>query len=136
MTGADVEASETQHQQRPLHIAAARGSVSILELLCDMGATIDARNGVGDRPACVASRFGHVGVVQRLLDRGSPLSLKFDTGFREDSLLCLAGLGGHCAVASLLIARGASIVKKDETGWPPVRYAVYYGHADILQLFL
>lgn len=136
MTGADVEASETQHQQRPLHIAAARGSVSILELLCDMGATIDARNGVGDRPACVASRFGHVGVVQRLLDRGSPLSLKFDTGFREDSLLCLAALGGHWAVASLLIARGASIIKKDETGWPPVRYAIYYGHADILQLFL
>ncbi|KAJ5966080.1 hypothetical protein N7481_012794 [Penicillium waksmanii] len=136
MTGADVEASETQHQQRPLHIAAARGSVPILELLCERGATLDARNGFGDRPACVASRFGHVGAVQKLLDRGSPVCLKFETGFREDSLLCLAALGGHWAVASLLLARGASIVKKDETGWAPVRYAAYHGHTSILQLFL
>jgi ankyrin repeat protein len=136
MTGADVEASESQHQQRPLHIAAARGSVPILELLCERGAALDARNGVGDRPACVASRFGHVGAVQKLLDRGSPVCLKFETGFREDSLLCLAALGGHWAVASLLLARGASIVKKDETGWTPVRYAAHYGHTSILQLFL
>ncbi|KAJ5166474.1 uncharacterized protein N7482_005255 [Penicillium canariense] len=136
LTGADVEASESQHQQRPLHIVAARGSIFLLDLLCAKGALLDARNGVGDRPLCVASRFGHVDVVQKLLDRGSPLSLKFDSGFREDSPLCLAAMGGHWHVASLLLGRGASVLKKDEAGWQPIRYAVYYGQPDLLQLLL
>lgn len=136
LTGADVEASASQHQERPLHIVAARGSLFLLDLLCDKGASLDARNGVGDRPLCVASRFGHVEVVQKLLDRGSPLSLKFGTGFREDSPLCLAAMGGHLHVASLLLSRGASVLKKDEAGWQPLRYAAYYGQPDLLQLLL
>lgn len=136
LTGADVEASVSQTQERPLHIVAARGSLFLLDLLCEKGASLDARNGVGDRPLCVASRFGRVEVVQKLLDRGSPLSLKFGTGFREDSPLCLAAMGGHWHVASLLLARGASVLKRDEAGWQPIRYAAYYGQPDLLQLLL
>jgi ankyrin repeat protein len=136
LTGADVEASESQHQERPLHIVASRGSLFLLELLCEKGASLDARNGMGDRPVCVASRFGNVEVVQKLLDRGSPLSLKFGTGFREDSPLCLAAMGGHLHVASLLLARGASVLKKDEAGWQPMRYAAYHGQPELLQLLL
>lgn len=136
LTGADVEASGSQHQERPLHIVAARGSLFLLDLLCEKGASLNARNGVGDRPLCVASRYGHVEVVQKLLERGSPLSVKFGTGFREDSPLCLAAMGGHWHVASLLLARGASVLKKDEAGWQPIRYAAYYGQPDLLQLLL
>lgn len=136
LTGADVEAVETEHKDRPLHIVAARGSLHILELLCDKGAALDTRNGFGDRPICAASRKGHVAVVQKLLDRGSPLTAKFDTGFREDSPLCLAAMEGHLQVCSLLLSRGASVLKKDERGWQPVRYAVYHGRCDVLQLLL
>lgn len=136
LTGANVEAVEAEHQERPLHIAAARGSLHILELLCDKGATLDARNGFGDRPICVASRNGHVAIVQKLVDRGSPLAAKFDTGFREDSPLCLAAMGGHFQLCSLLLSRGAKVLKKDERGWQPIRCAAHHGHPDVLQLLL
>ena len=136
LTGADIEAVESEHRQRPLHIVSVRGSVQLLDLLCDKGASLDVRNGAGDRPLCVASRYGHVAAVQRLLDRGSPLCLKFDTGFTEDSILCLAAMGGHWPVVSLLLDRGASVLKKDEAGWQSLRYAAYHGHADVLRLLL
>ncbi|KAJ6166893.1 hypothetical protein N7470_002340 [Penicillium chermesinum] len=136
LSGADIEASESEHQQRPLHIAAGSGSTYILDLLCDKGASLHARNGIGDRPLCVATRFGHAEVVQKLLDRGSPISEKFELGFREDSPLCLAAMKGHLNVAALLIERGANVLKEDELGWQPIRYAAYYGHPEVLELLL
>ncbi|KAJ5180317.1 hypothetical protein N7492_003527 [Penicillium capsulatum] len=136
LTGADIEAAEPNYQQRPLHMVALRGSVNLLDLLCDKGASINVRDRAGDRPLCVASRYGNVAVVQRLLDRGSPMSLKLDTEFGEDSPLCLAAKEGHSPVISLLLAQGASALKKDKTGWPALRYAAYHGHSDALQLLL
>ena len=136
LSGANIEAAESQHEQRSLHIVASKGSIHILDLLCDKGASLNARNGVGDRAICVASRYGHTATVQRLLDRGSPLSMKFETSLREDSPLCLAAQGGHLNVCSLLLNRGASALKKDETGWQPYLHAAHHGHADVLEFLL
>lgn len=136
LSGADMEAAESQHEQRSLHIVASKGSIPMLDLLCDKGASLNARNGVGDRAICAASRYGHTAIVQRLLDRGSPLTMKFETSPREDSPLCLAAQGGHSNVCSLLLNRGASALKKDETGWQPYLYAAHHGHADVLGFLL
>jgi ankyrin repeat protein len=136
LSGADMEAAESQHEQRSLHIVASKGSIPILDLLCDKGASLNARNGVGDRAICAASRYGHTTIVQRLLDRGSPLTMKFETSPREDSPLCLAAQGGHLNVCSLLLNRGASVLKKDETGWQPYLHAAHHGHADVLDFLL
>lgn len=131
LANADVEAAESQNQERPLHIVAGRGSVFLLDLLCDKRAALDARNKLGDRPLDVACRFGHVDVAKKLLDRGSTLGLKVGTW-----PLCLAAMGGHWHLASLLLERGASPVKEDEAGWQPIRCAAYYGQPDVLHLFL
>ncbi|KAJ5302116.1 hypothetical protein N7508_006979 [Penicillium antarcticum] len=136
LQGADIEASEYQHQQRPLHVAAARSSTHLLNLLCDKGASLDARDGAGDRPLSVACRCGHVAAVRTLLDRGSPLYQKHQATSRSDSPLCLAAMAGHLPVVSLLLERGASASKKDEGGWQPFRYAAYHGHLDVLQTLL
>ncbi|KAJ6023307.1 hypothetical protein N7499_008659 [Penicillium canescens] len=136
LEGADIEASEYLHQQRPLHIAAARSSIHLLDLLCDKGASLDARDSAGDRPLSVACRCGHVAAVRKLLDRGSPLYQKHQATSRSDSPLCLAAMTGHLPVVSLLLERGASASKKDEGGWQPFRYAAYHGHLDVLQTLL
>jgi ankyrin repeat protein len=134
--GADIEASEYQQQQRPLHIAAARSSVRLLDLLCEKGASLNARDSVGDRPLSVACRCGHVAAVRQLLDRGSPLYQKHQATSHSDSPLCFAAMAGHLPVVSLLLERGASASKKDEGGWQPFRYAAYHGHVDVLQALL
>lgn len=134
-SGADIEAQIEGTQQRPIHLAAAGRSVHLLTLLCERGTSLDARDANGDRALCVACRHGHVAAVQKLLDYGSPLHLRFPR-FHEDSLLCLAAMGGHLPVVSLLISRGASVLSKDEMGWLPMRYAAYYGHPEVLEVLL
>ncbi|KAL1961782.1 hypothetical protein VTN77DRAFT_1069 [Rasamsonia byssochlamydoides] len=135
-SGADIEAQIEGTQQRPIHIAAAGRSVHLLSLLCEKGASLESRDADGDRALCVACRHGHVAAVQKLLDYGSPLHLRFQARCHEDSPLCLAAMGGHLPVVSLLISRGASVLSKDEMGWQPMRYAAYYGHPEVLEVLL
>lgn len=138
MTGSDIEAQIELDgdQRRPIHIAAASGSTSSINLLIDKGASLESRDAMRDRALCVACRYGHVAAVQKLLERGSPFNMGFETGLHEDSPLCLAAMGGHSAVVSLLVQHGASIQQRDEVGWQPVHYAAYYGHLGALQLLL
>lgn len=137
-TGSNIEEPTDGDQRRPIHIAAACGSMGLLNLLCDKGASLDARDAIGDRAICVACRQGRASAAQNLLNRGSALYMTFGNGSRlhEDSPLCLAAMGGHYPVVSLLLQHGASPVRSDETGWQPARYAAYYGHPEVLQLLL
>lgn len=136
VTGCDIEAQTHGDQRRPVHIAAVRGSTGLLNLLCDKGASLEARDANGDRALCVACRQGRPAAVQNLLQRGSPLYQRLGTRLHEDSPLCLAAMGGHVPVVSILLQHGASVHRGDETGWQPARYAAYYGHPEVLQLLL
>ena len=133
--GAEIDTFSSEGQQTPLHIAAGRSSPDLVDMLCDHGASIDARDSLDDRPLCVASRYGQVETVRKLLERGSKLYTPGTKGI-EDSPLCLAARGGHSAVVSLLLERGASTLRKDDRGWLPFHYAAHYGHPDVLQLLL
>lgn len=138
ITGSDIEAQVELDgdQRRPIHIAAASGSTSSIDLLIDKGASLEARDAMRDRALCVACRYGHAAAAQKLLSRGSPFYLGFGTGPHEDSPLCLAAMGGHSPVISLLVQHGASILQRNEVGWRPVHYAAYYGHLGSLRLLL
>ncbi|QGA20587.1 hypothetical protein EYB26_008293 [Talaromyces marneffei] len=135
-SGANIEGETGFRQQRPIHMSAAEGSVGLVRLLCEKGASLEVRDAEGDRALCVAARNGHVAAVQTLLDFGSPLHLRFGVRSHEDSPLCLAAKGGYFPVVSLLIKHGASVLSKDEMGWTPARYAAYYGHPDVLELIV
>ena len=135
--GAQYEAT-TPDDGRPLHIAVSHGTVRTVRLLLERGVNMEARDKAEDRPLCLASFYGHAEIVEMLLDFGSPMRSRFSNRPKshEDSPLCVAARQGHLNVCSMLIGRGASVRQKDELLWPPLRYAAYYGHPEILQLFL
>lgn len=136
VSGANIEA-ENDSAKRPLHFAATRGSAPLVELLLQRRVNIEARDAAGDPPLCLASGLGHLPIVRMLLDTGAPLRSKFSKGpSHEDSPLCLAAKNGHVSVVSELINRRASVLQKDEFNWPPLRYAAFYGHPEVVQLLL
>ncbi|KAF3399651.1 Ankyrin-2 [Talaromyces pinophilus] len=135
-SGADIESETSMTQQRPIHVSAKEGSVGLIKLLCEKGASLEARDAEGDRALCIAARNGHVAAVQTLLDFGSPLHLRFGIRSHEDSPLCLAAKGGYLSVVVVLIRHGASVLSKDELGWTPARYAAYYGHPEVLEAII
>ena len=134
--GSDIEAPADTDQKRPIHLAANSNSVELLTLLCDKGASLDARDAKGDRALGTACRNGCVGAAQLLLDRGSrPLDASGSEQYR-DSPVCLATKGGHLSIVSLLLQYDPSVVRKDEFRSQLIRYAAHYGHPEILQLLI
>jgi hypothetical protein len=87
----------------PLHVAAYRGDLAIVQLLLQKGASLHTRGNFGLTPLEVACQEGKEAVVRLLLDKGAaplPKSPEFDY------LLLLAVRGDSEAVAQLLLDEG------------------------------
>lgn len=64
----------------PLHYAASNGHVSVIKLLLENHAYIDAESPNGTTPLMMASMYGSPEAVKLLLDEGADLSLKNQQG--------------------------------------------------------
>lgn len=60
----------------PLHYAASSGNVSVIRLLLDHHAYIDAESPNGTTPLMMAARYGSTATVKLLLESGADASLK------------------------------------------------------------
>ena len=58
----------------PLQVAAASGHETLVQLLLQRGARVDAANMYGWTPLMQAARHGHAGVVRLLLLKGADAS--------------------------------------------------------------
>ena len=68
--GVDVNGSDAVYTTA-LQVAAASGHESLVQLLAQRGASLEAANLYGWTPLMHAARHGHAGVVRLLLQRGA-----------------------------------------------------------------
>jgi ankyrin repeat protein len=134
--GAHPEARVAKNNQGAVHIAAAKGSVQMIEVLKETGVSLGTRDSVGDRALCIACHHGHLSVVEKLLEYNEPIRARFEDKPNEDSPLCIAAKAGHVEVVSFLIAKGASVKQRDDYGKIPLHYAACYGHPEVVDLLL
>jgi truncated hemoglobin YjbI len=69
--GAEVDAAGGAKRCTALHMAARRGNVEVACALLDCGATVDARDRLGDTPLRRAVNLGRIEVAELLLRRGA-----------------------------------------------------------------
>lgn len=134
--GANVEAETRGDTRRPIHLAAASGSVETIGVLYQHGVLMDARDSAGHRPLLNACYHGHVDVVKTFLSLNQPLTLLLKDGIHHDSPLCVAAKAGRVEVVDLLVRRGASVTQRDRHGFTALRYASHYGYPEIVKLLL
>jgi ankyrin repeat protein len=134
--GANAEAETRGDNRRPIHIAAASGSVETIGVLYQHGVVMDAQDFAGLRPLSVACHHGHVDVIKTFLSLKQPLAMPFGDRPNHDSPLCVAAKAGHVEVVELLLRRGALVNERDECGFTPLRYAANHGHPEVLKIIL
>ena len=117
-----------------LHIAAAVGSVAVVELLLERGADVEQRDGVRMTPLGVACRAGHMDVVDLLVRNGASVLAKDSRG---RSTLFEASYGGHTEVVRFLLGLGVLRVDdKDVNEDTPLDVACKNRFLDVVKVLV
>ncbi|KNC78933.1 hypothetical protein SARC_08654 [Sphaeroforma arctica JP610] len=94
--GVGVERCHSDDMCTPLYMAASKGSVRLVELLCRLGADVNSKSrSVGNTPLHVASSLGFVRVVEILLDNGADVSATNNLGQTALSIASTQEVGAY-----------------------------------------
>lgn len=88
-----------------LHQVAANGNLSMIKLLVQEGAPVNATNSTGETPLHLAARFGHLEAVKYLISAGAMVNVK--TKYTRATPLMAAAEMGNADVIRTLMAAGA-----------------------------
>ncbi|XP_073254183.1 uncharacterized protein [Porites lutea] len=123
-----------KYENTPLHVAAKKGYVRIVQLLLDNGCCIDCKNDGSLTPLHLAAKFGRIRTVCALLKRD--MSIINDEDDASNTPLHVAALNGNDKVAKELLDRGAAIDARNANLWTPLDCAAAKGWVDAATVLL
>jgi ankyrin repeat protein len=105
-------------QTQPIHIAAKSGNqTELANLLAKNHSLLNIRDAEGETPLHLASREGHLNLVEYLLSQGAKISSKNTQG---ETPLHHAAFNDQLDIVKLLLARGANPNDEDIAGNSPL----------------
>ena len=117
--GANPNGQSTVEGGTPLHIAADRGYLRIVEFLLEHGANPNMKNNYGRTPLHIAAMYGHLEVVEFLLEHGANPNVRNNYGYTP---LHFAVDGCFVDVVRVLLEHGADPTIRDNEGRTPLDY--------------
>ena len=150
--------AEDEQGQRPVHHTVRAGSVEIFSLIMSNGGKINVENSFGWQPIHIATAYGHLSLVERLLQEGASIEEKLgSSSIKKDQThkiveegywaearwpypgsrpLHLACEYGHGQIANHLISKGAKMEATCSEGWQPLHHATYFGSSALVEMLL
>ncbi|RDW61987.1 hypothetical protein BP6252_11420 [Coleophoma cylindrospora] len=129
-SGVDVNTPDSLLQQSPLHLSARHNHTSVVQILLDNKADIDAKTKFNTSVLQLASTFGHDSVVKLLIDAGADLEYGSEYTALQDACSC-----ANHEVIKILLESGA---KRNYGEGPdiPLVIAAKGGYAECCRLLL
>ena len=123
-----------QHDQTPLHRAAAAGHAGVVTLLLDKGADVNAKNNRQCTALFFAARGPHQPMAAALLARGADPNVSGLSGYTP---LHLAVLQGATDLVRTLLEHGANpSLKEKRLGRTPLHFAAHSALFEIVDLLI
>eukprot|EP01032_Pedospumella_encystans_P014073 gene14073-16182_t len=119
-----------------LHWASIGGHLESVNVLLQYGADIHAVDSGGMTPLQGAANFGHINVVQRLLEAVNGLSPQFLLKTDGTTPIVKALLNWHNDVVKLLLSHNPDLNLKDDSGWTALHNAAMSGNGEAVQLLI
>lgn len=100
--------------------------------MLNRGVNVEAIDGYGNTPLCLATSHNHAGVVQALIDYGASSEAQSSDG----TPICIATSHGYIEIVSKLLEYDADVRASDHSGSKPLELAASNGYEDIVQVML
>jgi ankyrin repeat protein len=113
-------ADGTDYNQNPILLASVQGEMSIIKVLLDAGANIEARGQFGMTALMLATLKGNTKVVELLLARGAKVDARADNGA---TALMTAARDNFPDLVELLIGHGADVNAATKQAFTPLMAA-------------
>lgn len=131
--GVNVNKARSVDGQSALTAAAYEGNKTVVKLLLDNQAEINAQKKNGDTALIAASYKGEKETIELLLAYGADVNMKKKRGV---TALHVASINGHANVILPLLLAGADIDVQNNDGITPFYIAAGLGKVDIAKLFI
>lgn len=136
--GGDVNAVSTVEKFTPLHLAVKERHYSLVHLLCNAGARVDAQDRHGNTPLHHATKMTSYEMVKILLQHHASLDVGNASLLRPLHVVC----GMHPTtdskldIAQLLLEHGAHLAAGDNNGATPLHHAATAGNLRMAEFLL
>ena len=125
---------QDQNGRTPLHCAATRGHIVIVDLLLQNGSKVNVTDNHGQSPLHLACSSGHSSVAAMLLSHGAEVNSVDGSG---DTALFMAARKGFSCTVAVLVGRGAALNYRDRNyGNTALHLAAVYGQTEVGLLLL
>ncbi|XP_030749323.1 tonsoku-like protein isoform X2 [Sitophilus oryzae] len=104
----------------PLHVAAIKGDMKMMEYWLNVGHPVNVRDNAGWLPLHEAALHGHLDIVRLLLDHKAAINDRGGAECNGMTPLHDAAGNGHLEVVKLMLDRGASALVKSDDGCTPL----------------
>lgn len=121
------------NKNTPLHLMAGAGNLSIVKLLIENGADINAKDSYGIwTPLYSAVAGNHLEIAKYLVDKGAEINIKNDLA--QWTPIYGAAEEGNFEIVKFLVDKGVEInVPNSSSRWPPIYGAARAGHLAIVK---
>ena len=129
-----IKAAASSAERNALLFSASKQDCASLatQLLTD-GASVDARDRLGNMALAMAASHGHVEILKQLLEFKAPVNAR---NLEASTALFLATENERRAAADLLLAAGADPNIAGRSGLSPLSAAAYTGNSQLVALLL
>lgn len=131
---AEIKAQASSVERNSLLFSAAANKCTTLAaLLLDDGASLDARDRLGNMPLAIAAKQGSVDLVKLFIARQAAVNAR---NLEGSTALFIAAEGERQEIAALLLGANSDPNLPGRSGLPPISAAAYTGNEELVALLL